>query len=68
VDTVQHGVTGFRFDDYTPESMQWAIGEAIAAYRNPAQWTKLQAAGMGRDYSWDASAREYLKLYESLSR
>jgi len=68
VDTVQHGVTGFRFDDYTPPSMQWAVGEALGTYRNAAQWAKLQAAGMGRDYSWDASAREYLKLYESLSR
>jgi starch synthase len=68
VDTVQPGVTGFRFDDYTPESMQWAIGEAIGAYRDSARWAKLQAAGMSRDYSWDASAREYLKLYESLSR
>jgi starch synthase len=68
VDTVQHGVTGFRFDDYTPESMQWAVGEAIGAFRNAAQWAKLQAAGMSKDYSWDASAREYLKLYESLAR
>jgi len=68
VDTVQPGVTGFRFDDYTPESMQWAMGEAIGAYRDSARWAKLQAAGMSRDYSWDASAREYLKLYESLSR
>jgi len=68
VDTVQHGVTGFRFDDYTPPSMQWAMGEALGTYRNSAQWAKLQSAGMGRDYSWDASAREYLKLYESLSR
>jgi starch synthase len=68
VDTVQHGVTGFRFDDYTPQAMQWTLGEALGVYRNSAQWAKLQAAGMGRDYSWDASAREYLKLYESLSR
>lgn len=68
VDTVQHGVTGFRFDDYTPQAMQWTLGEALGAYRNSAQWAKLQAAGMGRDYSWDASAREYLKLYESLAR
>jgi starch synthase len=68
VDTVQHGVTGFRFDHYTTDSMQWGMGEAIGAFRNPVQRAKLQTAGMSRDYSWDESAREYLKLYESLSR
>jgi len=68
VDTVEHGVTGFRFDDYTAESLQWGVGEASGAFRNPEAWSKLQVAGMGRDYSWDASAREYLKLYESLGR
>jgi len=66
VDTVEHGVTGFRFDHYTPDSMQWAVGEAIGAFRDPARWAKIRAAGMGRDFSWDASARKYLQLYESL--
>jgi starch synthase len=67
VDTVEHGVTGFRFDDYTPESMRGAIGEATAAFRNAALWARLRAEGMARDFSWDASAREYLKLYQSLT-
>jgi starch synthase len=66
VDTVEHGVTGFRFDHFTPESMQWAVGEAIGVFRDAARWSKIQAAGMARDFSWDASAREYLKLYRSL--
>jgi starch synthase len=67
VDTVEHGVTGFRFDDYTPEAMQGAVAEATGAFRNAARWAKIQAAGMARDFSWDASAREYLKLYQSLA-
>jgi starch synthase len=37
VDTVQHGVTGFRFDDYTPPSMQWAMGEALGTLPNSAR-------------------------------
>lgn len=66
VDTVEQGVTGFRFDDYTPQSMIWGVKEALGAFRNPARWSRIQAAGMSRDFSWDASAREYMKLYQSL--
>ena len=67
VDTVEHGVTGFRFDHYAPDSMQWAVGEALGAYRDPARWARIRAAGMSRDFSWDASARAYLDLYRSLA-
>jgi starch synthase len=68
VDTVQHGVTGFRFDHYAPDSMQWAVGEAVGAFRDHARWAKIQSAGMSRDFSWDASARKYLGLYRTLAK
>ncbi|HLY74351.1 MAG TPA: glycogen synthase GlgA [Planctomycetota bacterium] len=66
VDTVEPGVTGVRFDHYTPEGLEWAVREALAIYRTPERWKAMQQAGMGKDYSWEASAREYLKLYFSL--
>jgi starch synthase len=66
VDTVEHFVTGFRFDHYRPDSMQWAVGEALGVYRDSARWAKMRAAGMARDFSWDASARKYHQLYQSL--
>jgi len=46
--------------------MQWAVGEALGVYRDSARWAKMQAAGMARDFSWDASARKYEQLYRSL--
>lgn len=67
VDTVEPGVTGIRFDHYTTEGLEWAVRETLGAYRDPARWARMQKAGMARDFSWDASAREYLKLYRSLS-
>jgi glycogen synthase len=27
----------------------------------------MQLAGMAKDFSWDASAREYLKLYRGIT-
>ena len=38
---------------------------ARTAFANPKIWKKLQLAGMRQDFSWDRSAREYVKLYES---
>ncbi|MBV8878823.1 MAG: glycogen synthase, partial [Planctomycetaceae bacterium] len=66
VDTVEPGVTGVRFDHYTTEGLEWAVREAAAFYRDPVRRKAMQQAGMARDFSWEASAREYLKLYESL--
>ena len=32
------------------------------------KWRALQRAGMRKDYSWDHSAAEYVKLYRRLLR
>jgi len=48
-------------------NFEWAVRELLGIYRDPARRLKMQQAGMARDYSWDASAREYVKLYESLA-
>ena len=31
---------------------------------DPAAWRRIQIAGMQENFSWDASAREYVKMYE----
>jgi starch synthase len=66
-DTVDEA-TGFKFQDYTPEALQGAIEEALAAYRDRDAWTARMRRGMARDFSWDASAREYQKLFRSLGK
>jgi len=44
-----------------------ALRHAVQLYRhNPDVWKKLQRAGMARDFSWQNSAQEYLKLYRAL--
>jgi len=42
-----------------------AVREALAVYPDKAAWRHLQINGMAKDYSWDASAAEYSRLYES---
>jgi starch synthase len=60
------GATGFKFHDYTPASLVAAVTRALDAFRNPSRWKEMQLAGMRQDHSWDASAREYVKVYEEV--
>jgi len=45
-----------------------AVSRAADSYRNPAIWRALQVTGMSHDFSWDASARQYLAIYTRLVR
>jgi starch synthase len=56
--------TGFKFSDYNGEALLATIKQALAAYQNPSSWQTVMRNGMGRDFSWGASAREYGKVYE----
>jgi starch synthase len=58
---------GIRFIGYTPAALVDAVRRALDLFRNPKQWKKLQQAGMRADFSWDASAREYVKVYEGVA-
>jgi starch synthase len=54
---------GFKFAEYSPAALVATLRRALAAYRNRAAWKRIQQAGMRLDHSWDASAREYVKVY-----
>ncbi len=60
--------TGFKFRDYTFEACTGAISAALSAYRNPADWAERMKKGMAKDFSWEASARQYQAVYRSASR
>jgi starch synthase len=56
--------TGFSFQDYSPAVLAAALGAALTAYAEPRTWRALQVAGMRQDFSWDRSAKEYVKIYD----
>ncbi|MCL2392213.1 MAG: glycogen synthase [Oscillospiraceae bacterium] len=58
---------GFVFDDYNAWSLLDTIQHALDLFaHHPDDWNNLIAEAMGCDFSWDISAREYLRLYEEL--
>jgi len=55
---------GFVFEEYSVEALLAALRRALEAYADPERWAGLVANALACDYSWDASAREYVALYE----
>jgi len=57
--------TGFKFREYSGEVMLDTLRAAAALYRSDKNaWQTLMRNGMGQDYSWTSSAREYVRVYE----
>jgi starch synthase len=56
--------TGFQFSDYRADAMLDALERALTTYKRTTAWKRLQIRGMRKDFSWDRSAEEYLKVYK----
>jgi len=69
-DTVEHWNsrtgkgTGFKFTDYNGEALLLTIKEALRTFRDQSSWQQLMRNGMSKDFSWGASAKEYIRVYE----
>ncbi|MSQ21240.1 MAG: glycosyltransferase [Betaproteobacteria bacterium] len=59
--------TGFVFQEATGAALFDAIRRAVAVWRDRDAWRALQRNGMRRDSSWEASARQYVRLYQELT-
>ena len=58
--------TGFKFTPYSGAVLLATVHEAIKTFKDKEAWRKLMLNGMMKDFSWTASAREYVKVYEKL--
>ncbi len=62
VDTVQDGLTGFSFQNATPQAFVQALERACKAWRG-RRWNTLRRRCMGLDWSWHRSAAQYEEVY-----
>ena len=60
--------TGFLFNEFDSNALLIAITKAYAAWQHQSEWLELQKRIMAKDFSWDRSAREYVKLFERVIR
>lgn len=63
-DTVNNKV-GLTFKNFSSDEFYKTLEKALSIYnKNSKLWHKLQVNGMKKDFSWDKSAQEYLRLYK----
>ncbi|HET7584561.1 MAG TPA: glycogen synthase [Gemmatimonadaceae bacterium] len=62
-DTIEDGVTGFLFDDYTPSAFMDAVVRALDHYRDREAWRAMMREAMARDFGWERSEQRYRDVY-----
>jgi starch synthase len=62
-DTVEDGVTGFLFDEYSSEDLLRVARAVMDYYYDEEVWKRLMVSGMSRDFSWEQSGEKYLEVY-----
>lgn len=55
---------GFSFGDYSAQALLNTLRWALDVFQERSTWRQIQQEGMSEDFSWDASARQYVKVYE----
>jgi starch synthase len=58
--------TGFLFYPATSVAFVETLQRAFDVFLDKALWKTIQKQGMRRDFSWENSAIQYVKLYQGL--
>lgn len=67
-DVLTHNGNGFTFANYNAHEMMDAVRRALALYRDADAWAACVETCMRTDFSWNASAAQYVQMYEDLTR
>lgn len=59
---------GFTFSAFKKSELVNTLQAALKLYPDRKTWAKIQRNGMRGDFSWQATAKKYLKLYERAAR
>jgi len=60
-----HGpATGFKFEAFESAAMLKAVARAVEAFQDRDAWQAMMLEGMAKDFSWERSAKEYLRVFE----
>lgn len=65
-DTVEDGITGFLFEEFTPEAVECAVERFIDVYYNKNKLNTMIFSAMSRDFSWSKALKDYMKLYREV--
>ena len=58
--------TGFVFENANTAELLACISRALLAFQDRKTWQKIQYNGMTKNFDWETSANQYLKIYQAL--
>jgi starch synthase len=58
-----HG-SGFVMKTADGAGFEDAVLRAFAAFADKPRWQRIQRNGMDRDFGWERSAEQYVRVYE----
>jgi len=56
---------GFTFEDFNSLSLAITIARACESYKNVIKWKKIQTQAMAANFSWERSAKEYVRVIDA---
>ena len=65
-DSIKDGENGFVFENYNAHELLAKIKEAISLFQYREKWMALVKGVINSDFSWNKSAKEYIRIYEEL--
>lgn len=65
-DSIRDKEDGFLFEEYSAAALGRAINTATSIYQRKDIWNAMVEKAMAKDFSWNASAKKYLELYEKV--
>lgn len=66
-DSIQDGINGFLFEKYSSVEMERVLMKAIRTLqKHKREYRKMVEMAMQTDFSWNKSAKEYIRLYNLL--
>lgn len=65
-DSVIDSVNGFKFKTYSSEELIQTVKRAMTFYSNNQAFEQMVKTALNADFSWNASALEYKKLYQTV--
>lgn len=66
VDTPANQRTGYLFEHSSIEALSASLKQALLDYQDKHKWHAAQIRAMQKDYSWEKSAVQYLRVYQDL--
>ncbi len=63
VDSINHGATGFLFEEYAPAALEGTLRQAIERYGHASAWRAMVRRAMDQPCGWERPVVQYLEVY-----